>query len=121
MAQQKRGAAHVWFRFLAHQAGLRRLVRLATIRWQVQEDDQRQKDESGLDHYDGRGYPGWQHHATMNMALHWFPVLETLQSKETSGLILPKIRRMIPDLLAIWAGLYPICRRRINQKVEGGY
>jgi len=71
-----------WFCSLAHQAGLRRLVRLAKIRWQVEQNYQQQKDELGLDHYEGRGYRGWHHHVTMNMVAFGFLVLETLRSKK---------------------------------------
>jgi SRSO17 transposase len=71
-----------WFCSLPHQAGLRRLVRLAKIRWQVEQNYQQQKDELGLDHYEGRGYRGWHHHVTMNMMAFGFLVLETLRSKK---------------------------------------
>ena len=71
-----------WFSSLPHQAGLRRLVRLAKIRWQVEQNYQQQKDELGLDHYEGRGYRGWHHHVTMNMVAYGFLLLETLRSKK---------------------------------------
>ena len=71
-----------WFSSLPHQAGLRRLVRLAKMRWQVEQNYQQQKDELGLDHYEGRGYVGWHHHVTMNMMAYGFLVLETLRSKK---------------------------------------
>jgi len=71
-----------WFSSLAHQTGLRPLVRLAKIRWQVEQNYQQQKDELGLDHYEGRGYVGWHHHVTMNMAAYGFLVLETLRGKK---------------------------------------
>jgi SRSO17 transposase len=71
-----------WFCSLPHQAGLRRLVRLAKIRWQVEQNYQQQKDELGLDHYEGRGYRGWHHHVTMNMVAYGFLLLERLRSKK---------------------------------------
>jgi len=71
-----------WFCNLSHQAGLRRLVRLAKIRWKVEQNYQQQKDELGLDHYEGRGYLGWHHHVTMNMVAYGFLLLETLRNKK---------------------------------------
>lgn len=71
-----------WFSNLPHQAGLRRMVRLAKIRWRVEQNYQQQKDELGLDHYEGRGYLGWHHHVTMNMVAYGFLLLETLRSKK---------------------------------------
>lgn len=71
-----------WFSNLAHQAGLRRVVRLAKIRWRVEQNYQQQKDELGLDHYEGRGYLGWHHHVTMNMMAYGFLLLEQLRHKK---------------------------------------
>jgi SRSO17 transposase len=71
-----------WFSTLPPQAGLRRLVRLAKIRWRVEQNYQQQKQELGLDHYEGRGFTGWQHHVTMNMIAYGFLVLETLRNKK---------------------------------------
>jgi SRSO17 transposase len=71
-----------WFANLPPQAGLRRLVRLAKIRWRVEQNYQQQKEELGLDHYEGRGYLGWHHHVTMNMIAYGFLLLETLRGKK---------------------------------------
>jgi len=71
-----------WFSNLLPQAGLRRLVRLAKIRWRVEQNYQQQKQELGLDHYEGRGYLGWHHHVTMNMVAYGFLLLETLRHKK---------------------------------------
>lgn len=71
-----------WFSSLLPQVGLRRLVRLAKIRWWVEQNYQQQKEELGLDHYEGRGFLGWHHHVTMNMIAYGFLVLETLRNKK---------------------------------------
>ncbi len=72
------------FSNLPHQAGLRRLVLLAKSRWRVEQNYQQQKDELGLDHYEGRGYLGWHHHVTMNMIAFGFFLLEALRNKKNS-------------------------------------
>jgi SRSO17 transposase len=71
-----------WFSDLSPQTGLRRLVRLAKIRWRVEQNYQQQKEELGLDHYEGRGYLGWHHHVTLNMVAYGFLLLETLRDKK---------------------------------------
>lgn len=71
-----------WFSNLPPQAGLRRLVRLAKIRWRVEQNYQQQKRELGLDHYEGRGFMGWHHHVTMNMIAYGFLILEMLRDKK---------------------------------------
>jgi SRSO17 transposase len=71
-----------WFSNLPQQTGLRRMVRLAKIRWRVEQNYQQQKDELGLDHYEGRGYLGWHHHVTLNMVAYAFLLLEQLRSKK---------------------------------------
>lgn len=71
-----------WLSNLPHQAGLRRLVRLAKMRRQVELNYQQQKEELGLDHYEGRGFLGWHHHVTMNMVAFAFLILETLRLKK---------------------------------------
>jgi len=71
-----------WFSNLPQQAGLRRLVHLAKIRWRIEQSYQQLKEELGIDHYEGRGFLGWQHHVTMSMLAYGFLVLETLRSKK---------------------------------------
>lgn len=61
---------------------LRRLVRLAKCRWKIEQDYQQLKEELGLDHYEGRSWIGWHHHATLVMLAHAFLTLEMLRSKK---------------------------------------
>jgi SRSO17 transposase len=61
---------------------LRRLVRIAKSRWQVEQDYQQLKEELGLDHYEGRSWAGWHHHVTLVMLAHAFLTLEKLRSKK---------------------------------------
>ena len=61
---------------------LRRLVRIAKSRWQIEQDDRQLKEELGLDHYEGRSWTGWHHHVTLVMLAHAFLTLEKLRSKK---------------------------------------
>lgn len=53
-------------------ASLRALVRLAHHRWAIEQQYQELKDELGLDHFEGRSYPGWNRHVLLTaLAYTW--------------------------------------------------
>ncbi len=55
---------------------LRRLVDLAKMRWRVERDYEDLKQETGLGHYEGRGWPGFHHHGTLCIAAYGFLISE---------------------------------------------
>ena len=65
-----------WFSTLPENMKLRDLVRLAKHRWIVERDYQELKQELGLGHYEGRGWRGFHHHATLCIAAYGFLVAE---------------------------------------------
>lgn len=54
---------------------IKQLVRLAKLRWRVERDYQEMKQEIGLDHFEGRGWVGFHHHATLCAVAHGFLAL----------------------------------------------
>jgi SRSO17 transposase len=58
-----------------------RLARLARLRWKIELDYKQLKGELGLDHYEGRSWPGWHHHTALVSAAHGFLALERLRPK----------------------------------------
>ncbi len=70
--------------------GLRRLVRLAKGRWRIEQDYRELKDELGLDHFEGRSWPGWHHHVTLASMAYAFLVLETLRGKKNGARDAPR-------------------------------
>jgi SRSO17 transposase len=52
------------------------LVKLAKHRWIIERDYQELKQELGLGHYEGRGWRGFHHHATLCIAAYGFLVAE---------------------------------------------
>jgi SRSO17 transposase len=48
------------------------LVRLAKLRWRIERDYQELKGELGLDHFEGRTWLGFHHHAALCAAAHAF-------------------------------------------------
>lgn len=51
---------------------LRALVRATPQRWAIEQQYQHLKTELGLDHFEGRSYPGWQHHAVISAVAYAF-------------------------------------------------
>jgi SRSO17 transposase len=51
---------------------VKELVRLAKLRWRVERDYQEMKGELGLDHFEGRTWEGFHHHAALCAAAHAF-------------------------------------------------
>lgn len=64
-----------WFSTLPAKTTITRLVRLAKLRWRVERDYQELKQEVGLDHFEGRGWIGFHHHATLCAVAHAFLAL----------------------------------------------
>jgi SRSO17 transposase len=73
-----------WFSNLPEGTSLRRLVRLAKLRWRVEQNYQQLKEELGLDHYEGRSWQGWHHHVTLVCLAYAFLLLARRQLKKNS-------------------------------------
>ncbi len=65
-----------WLSTLPATAGRTRLVRHAMLRWRIERDYQEMKQEIGLGHYEGRGWRGFHHHATLCIAAYGLLVAE---------------------------------------------
>jgi SRSO17 transposase len=68
-----------WLSNLPEATPLVELVRLARLRWRVEQDYRELKGALGLDHFEGRGWPGWHHHMTLVSVAHGFLTLERLR------------------------------------------
>jgi SRSO17 transposase len=69
-----------WLASLPEATPLVELVGLARLRWRVEQDYRELKGALGLDHFEGRGWPGWHHHVTLVSVAHAFLTLERLRS-----------------------------------------
>jgi SRSO17 transposase len=65
-----------WLSTLPPQTKLKTLVRTAKHRWIIERDYQELKQELGLGHYEGRGWRGFHHHATLCIAAYGFLIAE---------------------------------------------
>jgi SRSO17 transposase len=90
-----------WLSTLPATTNLRHLVRLAKHRWIIERDYEELKQELGLGHYEGRGWRGFHHHATLCTAAYGFLVAERSRfspSARAGKLGLPR-RRLPPEFL----------------------
>jgi SRSO17 transposase len=65
-----------WLSTLPADTKFRDLVRLAKQRWIIERDYQELKQELGLGHFEGRGWRGFHHHATLCIAAYGFLLAE---------------------------------------------
>jgi len=76
------GPAKYFFSHLPAGAPLVRLARTAKGRGWVEHSYKELKDELGLDHFEGRGWRGWQHHATLVLLAYAVLVLRRRQRRK---------------------------------------
>lgn len=71
---------HYWLCNLAANTALRTLVNTAMTRWRIERDYQELKQEFGLSHYEGRGWRGFHHHASLCIAAYGFLLSQRLKT-----------------------------------------
>ncbi len=74
------------------------LVAQAHMRWRIERDYQDLKQELGLGHYEGRGWRGFHHHATLCIAAYGFLVAERLAAGRSIGAKKNFVARHVPAL-----------------------
>jgi SRSO17 transposase len=79
LIERPRGAAEptkYWLSNLPPRTAVRDLVHAAKARWVIERDYQELKQEIGLGHYEGRGWRGFHHHASLCVAAYGFLAAE---------------------------------------------
>ena len=79
-------------------ASLKALVRLAHQRWAIEQQYQELKDELGLDHFEGRTFPGWHRHVVLT-ALAYAWLQDERRRLRARPLTLPVVRAVIQEIL----------------------
>jgi SRSO17 transposase len=67
-----------WLSTLPEDAAINDLVSAAHLRWRIERDYQDLKQELGLGHYEGRGWRGFHHHASLCIAAYGFLMAQRL-------------------------------------------
>jgi SRSO17 transposase len=86
--------AKYWLSNAPKSISFRRLVDLAKLRWRIERDYQELKQEVGLGHFEGRGWRGFHHHATLCIAAYGFLISE----RETIPPSRPRSTGLLPKL-----------------------
>ena len=83
-----------WLSTLAKDISFRRLIDIAKLRWRIERDYQELKQEFGLGHFEGRGWRGFHHHATLCIVAYGFLISE----RETIPPSGPGRATLLPEL-----------------------
>ena len=65
---------------LGRRMSKKQIVRLCKERWRTERMYEDLKGELGLDHFEGRSFPGWHHHVSVVLCCYAFVVAERLRS-----------------------------------------
>jgi hypothetical protein len=65
-----------WLSTLPQTTGFASLIDTAKLRWRIERDYLDLKQEIGIEHYEGRGWRGFHHHATLYIAAYAFLISE---------------------------------------------
>ena len=63
----------------------KRLVQIVMQRWRTERVYQDLKGELGLDHFEGRSFPGWHHHVSIALCCYAFTIAERVRRFPPSG------------------------------------
>ena len=67
------------------EATLEQMVFVTKMRWRIKRDYQDLKQDFGLGHYEGRGWRGFHHHATLSIAAYGFLMAHRLNAGSNAG------------------------------------
>jgi SRSO17 transposase len=84
-----------WLSTLPETSRLHDLVATTKLRWRIERDYRALKQELGLGHYEGRGWRGFHHHASLGIAAYGF-LLSKRETFPAQHLPLPKIAKNLP-------------------------
>jgi SRSO17 transposase len=89
-----------WLSNLDAAVSLAELVDTVKLRWRIERDYQELKQEIGLGHFEGRGWRGFHHHATLCIAAYGFLVAERSSFSPSGPDIRPSFT--VPQVPAGW-------------------
>ena len=100
LAQRPLGSTKIAKYFFIHlpaTTALKKLVWLAHQRWAIEQQYQQLKDELGLDHFEGRSYPGWNRHVVLTAVAYTFLQQERRHTKGPP-LTFPAARALVREV-----------------------
>jgi SRSO17 transposase len=82
---------------LARRMSRKQIVRICKERWRTERMYEDLKGELGLDHFEGRSFPGWHHHVSVVLCCYAFVVAERVRAFPPSA---SRTRRARPISIA---------------------
>jgi SRSO17 transposase len=105
-----------FFVHLPATASLTQLVRLVHQRWAIEQQYMELKTELGLDHFEGRSYPGWHHHVVLTAVAYAFLQRERMRADADPALTLPAVRAIVTEIFtALLFAQKPSYLKRIQE------
>jgi len=89
-----------YFVALPTTATLTQIVRFAHQRWAIEQQYQELKTELGLDHFEGRTFPGWHHHVVLTAITYNF--LQAERAHVHAGLTFPAVRAIVQEIFTAY-------------------
>lgn len=81
--EEEQEPSKYWLSNLPESTSVKHLVYTAKMRWHIERDYQELKNELGLNHYEGRNWRGFHHHATLCIAAYAYLVAQRLSESNT--------------------------------------
>ncbi|HET8986125.1 MAG TPA: transposase, partial [Trueperaceae bacterium] len=97
-------------------ASLQDLVTLARSRWPIEQQYRELKDDLGFDHFEGRRYRGWTHHAVLVALAYTFLQTERIRAPDRDIPTLPTVRLWVREIFGL---LYVIHTPRLLAMLDG--
>ena len=79
---------------------LPQLVRFAHQRWAIEQQYRELKTNLGLDHFEGRTFPGWHHHVVLTAITYNF--LQAERRRRLAGLTFPAARAIVQEIFTAY-------------------
>ena len=86
-----------WLSNLPADTSISDMVNTAKMRWRIEHDYHELKQEFGLSHYEGRGWIGFHHHATLCIAAYGFLTAQRLKHASKKNCARPKALALPED------------------------
>lgn len=86
-----------WLSNLPADMSISDMVNTAKMRWRIEQDYHELKQEFGLSHYEGRGWTGFHHHATLCIAAYGFLTAQRLRQVSKKNSSRPKAAALPDD------------------------
>lgn len=104
-----------WLSSLRADCKLSDLVAITKMRWRIERDYQELKQEFGLADYEGRGWRGFHHHATLCIAAYAYIVGQRLGGRSKKNSARPTQFALPADYVPRGRPTHPAPRRRLDR------